>query len=224
MALLRAVLWDMDGTLIDSEPVWHEGEMQIAQEHGGFWNDDIAWENSGKPVVEVAKHMIELGTQLSVEEISKAMIDYVYQREIEQIPWTTGVVDVLRSLASDGVPSVLVTQSPREMAENLVSQAPKGAFVGYVSGSDGLPQKPDPAPYLAAGRLLGIEPEDMSRCIAIEDSMPGLRSAATSGATTLAQNAFNRADTTQGPQFAMVHGYDGMNARVLEEYVRQRIG
>lgn len=224
MKLLKAVLWDMDGTLIDSEPIWHEGELQIAHEHGGYWEKNIGWKYSGKPVPVVAQHMVELGTKLSVEEISQLMIDYVYRRELEQIPWIPGVEDVLQSLAASGIPSVLVTASPREMAENLIRQAPKGTFVGSVSGSDNLAKKPDPAPYLAAGQLIEISSEDMQYCVAIEDSLPGLQSAVASGATTLDQAAFNRADLSSGPQFATIRGYDGLTANVLDGYVRQRVG
>ena len=103
--LLKAVFWDMDGTLIDSEPYWHEGELKIAAEHGGYWDEDLAWQGSGTPVPDVARRMVEHGCQLSIEEIGKGMIDYVAQKEFERIPWIAGVEDVLRSLAAAGVPS-----------------------------------------------------------------------------------------------------------------------
>lgn len=48
--MLKAVFWDMDGTLIDSEPYWHEGELKIAADHGGYWDEDLAWQGSGTPV------------------------------------------------------------------------------------------------------------------------------------------------------------------------------
>ena len=72
--LLKAVFWDMDGTLIDSEPYWHEGELKIAAEHGGYWDEDLAWQGSGTPVPDVARRMVEHGCQLSIEEIGKGMI------------------------------------------------------------------------------------------------------------------------------------------------------
>lgn len=84
--LLKAVFWDMDGTLIDSEPYWHEGELKIAAEHGGYWDEDLAWQGSGTPVPDVARRMVEHGCQLSIEEIGKGMIDYVAQKEFERIP------------------------------------------------------------------------------------------------------------------------------------------
>lgn len=294
--MLKAVLWDMDGTLIDSEPYWHEVEMGIAREHGGFWSEDIGWTCSGKPVPQVAQRMIDEGTQLSVDEIGRLMIEGVAQKEAERMPWIPGVEDVLRSLVAAGIPSVLVTASPRRMAENLVRQAPEGAFVGYVCSDDDLPKKPNPAPYLAAAEVIGInvpqeiavangmpvsgsgrpglqlgdgEPSqqsgdsessrqnsgnqsgqqvsdgksdkkvsddkidgisehadfcrDMARCVAIEDSMTGIQSAAASGATTIAQTGFIKTDTSAGPQFASINGYDGLTAEVLERYAEQRL-
>ena len=100
---------------------------------------------------------------------------------------------------------MLVTTSPRHLAENLIAQAPAGTFAGYVCGDDDVEKKPSPAPYLAAGRKLGIASEDMKYCIAVEDSMSGLRSAAASGATTLGQTGFMRIDNSNGPQFASIN-------------------
>ena len=179
--MLKAVFWDMDGTLIDSEPYWHEGELKIAADHGGYWDEDLAWQGSGTPVQ-----------------------------------------DVLLSLKEAGVPSMLVTTSPRHLAENLIAQAPDGTFAGYVCGDDDVEKKPSPAPYLAAGRKLGIAPEDMKYCIAVEDSMSGLRSAAASGATTLGQTGFMRIDNSNGPQFTSINGYDGITAATLDAYIRRR--
>ncbi|WEV65918.1 HAD family phosphatase [Bifidobacterium sp. ESL0764] len=155
--MLKAVLWDMDGTLIDSEPYWHAVEMDIAREHGGYWSEDIGWTCSGKPVPQVAQLMVDKGTQLPASEVARLMIEGVARKEAEHMPWIAGVEDVLRSLIAAGIPSVLVTASPRRMAENLVRQAPAGAFVGYVCSDDDLPKKPNPAPYLAAAEVVGIE-------------------------------------------------------------------
>ena len=142
--MLKAVFWDMDGTLIDSEPYWHEGELKIAADHGGYWDEDLAWQGSGTPVPDVARRMVEHGCKLSIEEIGKGMIDYVAQKEFERIPWIDGVEDVLLSLKEAGVPSMLVTTSPRHLAENLIAQAPAGTFAGYVCGDDDVEKKPVP--------------------------------------------------------------------------------
>lgn len=221
--MLKAVFWDMDGTLIDSEPYWHESELRLAAAHGGYWDEDLAWQGSGTPVPQVARQMIERGTALTVEEISKGMVDYVAQQERLRMPWIPGVLDVLRSLAAARIPSVLVTTSPRNLAQNLVAQAPEGVFAGYICGDDDVAKKPDPAPYLAAGKLLGIGADMMPYCVAVEDSMSGLRSAAASGATTIAQTGYMRADTSNGPQYASIRGYQGVTTETFERFVRERM-
>ena len=222
--MLKAVFWDMDGTLIDSEPYWHAGEMEIAKAHGGYWDLDLAWQGSGTPVPQVAQRMVEHGCQLSVEEIGKGMIDYVAKAEAAHMPWIDGVTDVLESLIAAGIPSVLVTTSPRHLAQGLVDQAPKGAFAGFICGDDDVKKKPSPEPYLAAAKLLGIEPDDMAYCVALEDSMSGLKSAAASGATTIAQTGYINTDTSNGPQFASINSYAGVTAETFDAFVQRRVG
>ncbi len=222
---LKAVFWDMDGTLIDSEPLWHAGEMKIAADHSGYWDEDLAWAGSGTPVPDVARRMIEQGCKLPAEEIGEQLIQYVTDAEMLSLPWTPGVLDVLISLRDAGVPSVLVTSSPRELAENLIAQAPTGCFVDYVCGDDEVTKKPDPEPYQLAARELGIDPADadaMASTVAIEDSISGLRAAAASGATTICQTAFMREDQSDGPQFASIDGYDGVDAMLLATFVMAR--
>lgn len=220
---LSAVFWDMDGTLIDSEPYWHDAEIQIAKEHGGEWNEELAWQYSGGSLKDVAEAMIARGTKMGVEEIGNAMVDYVAQKEQIEVPWVPDVLNLLQKLADAGIPSILVSNSPRRLVENIVNHAPKGAFAGYICGDDGYATKPSSEPYLAAGKLLGISAQNMKYCIAIEDSFAGLKSAAASGATTLAQTAYSNLDVSNGPQFADIHGYEDVTPQTFERYIIARI-
>lgn len=220
--LLKAVFWDLDGTLIDSEPLWHDGEIEIAHANGGEWTVDDGWAGSGTPVPDVARRMIAKGCRLSVEEIDKQLKDYVYRAEVARLPWIDGVRDVLRSLADAGVPSMLVTTSPRRMAENILAQA-DGLLKGYVCGDDPVAHKPDPAPYLAAAERLGISPDDMASCVVLEDSSVGIRAGVASGATTVAQTGWIRTDTSGLGQFVSIPSYEGIDAAALDGFVRQRI-
>ncbi|MFU0528908.1 HAD family hydrolase [Gardnerella vaginalis] len=226
--VLRAVFWDMDGTLIDSEPYWHESEFYLVEKYGGYWDEDLAWECSGGSLKTVADKMIPSGTKLTVEEIGKGMVDYVAAREAESVPWVPGVLDVLKSLTDAGIPSILVSNSPRCLVENIVNHAPEGAFAGYVCGDDGFKPKPSAEPYLAAGKMVGIEGTDeevakqMANCIAIEDSLSGLTAAINSGATVIAQTGFSRANISESKHHAELNGYENVTAKMLENIVLSR--
>lgn len=88
--------------------------------------------------------MIAHGCTLSVPEIDKQLKDYVFKAEVERLPWIPGVQDVLHSLKEADIPSMLVTTSPRRMAENIMKQA-DGLLAGYVCGDDPYEHKPSPA-------------------------------------------------------------------------------
>ena len=102
-------------------------------------------------------------------------------------------------------------------------QQADGLFLDYVCGDDDCAHKPDPAPYLLAAKKLGIAPEDMAKCVVLEDTFVGLEAGAASGATTIAQTCAIRTDTSSGPQFASIDGYEGIDAAALDGFVRQRL-
>ncbi|MBW3088310.1 HAD family phosphatase [Bifidobacterium sp. 82T24] len=225
--LPRAVFWDMDGTLIDSEPIWHEAELWYAEQYGGDWSEEMGWAVTGTPVPNVARKMIERGTKLGVEELTEGIIAYVAKREMEHMPWIPGALDVVSALHAAGVPNVLVTASPRAMAESAIAQAPEGVFTTYVCGDDVKEKKPNPAPYLAAAAKLGIAvPGEIEQCVALEDSLVGLQSAAAAGATTIALTGYIRSDnppSKNGPQFACIETWDGVTPQLLGDFVKRRL-
>lgn len=223
-----AVFWDMDGTLIDSEPYWHDGEIEIAHANGGEWDEALGWQCTGTSVPNVARKMIEHGTKLSVQEIHDQLIAYVARREQERMPWIPGAREALELVAQAGIPSVLVTSSPRHVARGLVRQAPTGAFGGYVCGDDVRANKPDPDPYRQAARVLGIDPDDahlMARCVAFEDSGVGLQSATAAGTTVLALTGYIRTTDGQpaGPFFDSIATYDELSIDTLRNMVSRRL-
>lgn len=219
---LKAVFWDLDGTLIDSEPLWHQGEIVLAHANGGEWDEDDGWAGSGTPVPDVARRMIAKGCTLSVEDIDVQLKRYVYEAELEGLPWIDGVLDVLRSLKDADVPSMLVSTSPRPIVENVMRQS-DGLFAGYVCGDDPVAHKPDPAPYLEAARRLGIDAADMASCIVFEDSSSGLRSGVASGATVIAQTGWIRTDTSGLGQYLSIDSYAGLNAAALDAIISRRL-
>ena len=147
---------------------------------------------------------------------------YVYESELKGLPWIDGVLDVLHSLKDAGVPSMLVSTSPRPIVENVKRQA-GDLFAGYVCGDDPVAHKPDPAPDLEAAKRLGLSAADMPRCVVLEDSSSGLRSGVASGATVIAQTGWIRTDTSGLGQFLSIDSYDGIDVESLEAIVCRRL-
>nr|WP_169241220.1 HAD family phosphatase [Bifidobacterium sp. DSM 109959] len=189
----KAVLWDLDGTLIDSDPYWVTAERALLESYGGTWDDALAEAMQGASLPVLTRLLRERGVTLPADEIVRTLTDAVMRMESERLPWVEGARELLTWLASEGIPSVLVTGSPRVIADNVLRQAPAGAFIGAISGSDELPPKPSPEPYRHAARMAGVDPRN---CVIFEDSLPGLTAARASGAVAVAVTGHARVDVT----------------------------
>lgn len=187
--LPAAVFWDLDGTLINSEPYWAMSEKALLDRINMPWDPSIAKTLQGSSLAFVANFMREQGLHdMEPEEISDFMVDFVYRKEVEQLPWNPGVVETLHMLRGADVPQVLVTSSPRIMAANVVEQAGEGVFVGYLCNEDPVQHKPSPEPYLKAAEIAGVDIKD---CLIFEDSRPGLTAAKASGAQWVSVTGFS---------------------------------
>ncbi|WP_343317315.1 HAD family phosphatase [Arthrobacter sp. TMP15] len=185
---LKAVLWDMDGTLVDTEPYWIAAEIELVRAHGGHWDEEKAMALVGNALATSAKILQEAGVQLSVREI----IDHLSHRVIagirRQVPWRPGARELLAELASRGVRCALVTMSERNLASEVVSALDSEYFEFLITGDEVSNGKPHPEPYLmAVERLRQRDPLLTARhCVALEDSIPGVASAVASGVATIA--------------------------------------
>lgn len=177
-----AVLWDMDGTLVDTEPLWFAAEGDLVARFGGEWTAERAHQMVGLALMDGARVLQGYGVDLPAEQIVEEMLDHVVAGLAAGVVWQPGVRELLDELVAEGVPCALVTMSFRRFVDAVVEQAPSGAFAAVVAGDDVSVGKPDPEPYLHAARLLGVDPAD---CVAIEDSPPGITAALASGARTL---------------------------------------
>ncbi|KRE62803.1 HAD family phosphatase [Nostocoides sp. Soil756] len=184
MSLPAAVLWDMDGTLVDTEPYWIAAEHQIVEEHGGTWSDEFAHELVGNDLM-VSARFIQAHSPVAwePERIVEELLERVIAQVRTHVPWRPGARELLAALAAEGVPSALVTMSWRSLADAVVSALPEGTFTVVVTGDEVEHGKPHPEPYATAARLLGV---DARHCVAIEDSPTGVRSAVAAGVPTLA--------------------------------------
>lgn len=180
--LPAAVLWDMDGTLVDTEPAWMGAEAALVEEFGGVWTQADALQMIGMPLLPAARILQAHGVDLPVETIGERLVASVVAAVGRHLDWQPGALELLREVRAAGVPCALVTMSYREFAEAVLTQGPEGAFDVVVTGDEVTHGKPHPEPYLRAAELLGV---DITRCVAIEDSPPGVASALASGARTL---------------------------------------
>jgi HAD superfamily hydrolase (TIGR01509 family) len=180
---LAAVLWDMDGTLVDTEPYWMEAEQVLVAEHGGTWSQEDAHALVGSPLMVSAEFLRRRGgVDLEPVVIVERLLAHVVARVGERIPWRPGALELLDELGARGVPCALVTMSWTSLADAVLGRLPDGTFAAVVTGDAVQHGKPHPEPYLRAVERLGVQP---SACVAIEDSVTGLRSAESAGAATI---------------------------------------
>lgn len=174
-----AVLWDMDGTLVDTEPYWVDVERRLVESHGGTWTDADAMNLVGNDLLDSGRYIREVGgVHLPPEEIVELLLDGVVEHIAREVPWRPGARELLAALRADQVPCALVTMSYERFVAPVLAALPKGSFDVVVTGDAVRQGKPHPEPYLHAARLLGVEPQ---RCVAIEDSNTGARSAEAAG-------------------------------------------
>ena len=179
---LRGVLWDMDGTLVNTEPRWIEGQKLLASEFDILWKDEDALSTVGRPMPVSAALLRERGVPLTVEQIIERQLAHVVASLADGIPWLPGAYDLLMALRDSGVPCALVTMAYRPVAERVAAGAPEGTFAAVVAGDDVTHGKPHPEPYLTGADRIGLDPVD---CVAVEDTLNGTLSAEAAGCAML---------------------------------------
>ncbi len=180
--LPAAVLWDMDGTLVDTEPYWLSAEADLVGSFGGNWTQEDGLTLVGSGLWHSAAVLQGRGVELSADEIVQHLTDRVLDQIRVSVPWRPGAHELLAAVREAGIPTALVTMSIRRMAEHVVSTIPFDAFDHIVAGDDVTHSKPHPEPYLRGAELIGVDP---AMCMAIEDSTTGLASAVASGAVSI---------------------------------------
>ena len=178
-----AVLWDMDGTLVDTEPYWIEVEYELAERHGGTWSHEHALNLVGSDLLDSGRYIRRhMGIEPSAEQIVEELLDGVVSRVERAVPWRPGAREQLAALGVAGVRCALVTMSYERFVAPILAALPPGTFEVVVTGDRVALGKPHPEAYLTAAAGLGVAPDD---CLAIEDSDTGARSAEAAGCTVL---------------------------------------
>nr|WP_256431850.1 HAD family phosphatase [Frigoribacterium sp. CFBP 13707] len=177
-----AVLWDMDGTLVDTEPYWFESQVALVGSFGGTWTKADGDTLIGSGLWHSSRVLQQHGVDMSEDDIIDHLTTAVLERCAVHIPWRPGAKELLAELRAAGVPTALVTMSIRRMALFMVDAIEFDAFDAVVAGDDVEHAKPHPEAYLRGAELLGV---DVADCVAVEDSVPGLASAVAAGAVAL---------------------------------------
>jgi HAD superfamily hydrolase (TIGR01509 family) len=179
-----AVLWDMDGTLVDTEPYWMAAEIALVEAYGGTWTSEHSKALVGNDLLVSAAYIREHGNvPLDPEAIVFRLLDGVIARMRDHVPWRPGARRLLAELRERAVPCALVTMSWQPLARTFLDAVAPGTFAVVVTGDQVTRGKPHPEPYLHAARLLGVDPAD---ALAVEDSPTGVASATAAGVMTLA--------------------------------------
>ena len=181
MTQYAAVLWDLDGTIVDTEPLWMAAEHALAAEHGKIWTEEDGLALVGNSLIKSGHYIREkLEIEMTAEDVVDYLVNQLASALSEHIEWRPGARDLIEALDSAGVPQALVTMSYGPIAEPVAASLP---FKAVVTGDIVSRPKPYADPYLLAAELLGVDPED---CLAIEDSGTGAASANAAGCDVLA--------------------------------------
>jgi HAD superfamily hydrolase (TIGR01509 family) len=181
---LEGVLFDMDGTLLDSEKVWDIALEDLAEHLGGTLSAPARQSMVGSSLW---RSIQIVHADLGIEADAAASATYLTERTAAlfatHLVWKPGAQELLENVRAAGLPAALVTSTHRRLTELALDFIGRGYFAATVCGDEIEHPKPAPDPYLLAAELLGV---DATRCVAIEDSLLGLASAEAAGCAVLA--------------------------------------
>ncbi len=181
---VRAALFDLDGLLIDSEPVWSIAGEEVMAWLGGPWDLDVKAACLGKRIDESCRNLVAIaGSGRSPDEVMRRQLDRMVELFRHRLPWMPGARALLDRLAAGGVPLGLVSSSYRVLVDAALETIGKDRFAVTIAGDEVVRAKPDPEPYLRAAAALGVPPGE---CVVFEDSPAGVAAAEAAGCRVIA--------------------------------------
>lgn len=174
-----AILFDHDGTLVDTEPVWAAAKVALAAEFGGTWTEQDTLDCLGLSMQFTLDRLRVRGVNLPDEEINSLLVAKVHETLAQQpVEFLPGIERFLLEVREAQIPAAVVTNATTSVARRTANAAPEGTFSVIIGNDETTHPKPNPQPYLLAAERLGVDP---TQCVAIEDSPSGVRSATAAG-------------------------------------------
>ena len=213
-----AVLFDLDGTLVDSEPLWDQALRRLARELGGELSDPARRATVGTNVpVSVEIVRVDVGRPDADPVVLAArLVADVRERLAVGLRWRPGARELLDAVRAAGIPTALVTNTERDLVRTALGPLVEELFDASVCGDEVGRSKPDPEPYLTAAALLGVDP---ARAVAIEDSPTGAASAEAAGCPVLVVPA--EVPVPPGPRRTFVTSLADVGVTDLARLVRR---
>ncbi len=213
-AVLRAVLFDMDGTLVDSEKLWDVSLQALYARLGGVLTPEVRTTTVGSSSEGLMRIVYtDLGLEqdpVAMERSADWLHEYTGELFEQGLTWLPGARELLDVLQAAGVPMALVTNTRRGLTERALKSIGSQYFSASVCGDEVEHAKPAPDPYLRAARLLGVE---AAQCLAIEDSVTGAQAAEAAGCPVLVVP--NDVEVPDGPRRRHVSSLAGMDVETL---------
>ena len=221
---MDAVLWDMDGLMVDSEPLWTRAEEELARALGGTWDDEVKARIVGTRLdVAVPTILTHFGVEASGERV-RTTAAWLLARMVElftrPLVVQPGAEALLAELHRAGVPVALVSSSYRVLVDAVLA-AGIGPFATTVAGDEVRHGKPHPEPYLVAAARLGADP---ARCVVLEDSPAGVASGEAAGCAVVAVPSLPEVLLEAGARRLVVPSLEDVDVAVLAALVHGRTG
>lgn len=214
--MIAAVIFDLDGVLVDSEAAWDRARRALVEERGGAWRESATRDMMGMSSLEWSAYVRdELGVDLAPQEISAQVVDKLLAVYREALPLYPGAQEAVGGLAARW-PLGLASSSNREVIQLVLEESDLDPlFRAWVSSEEVARGKPAPDVFLEAARRVGVEPR---ACVAIEDSHNGLRSAHAAGMRVIAlpNHEFPPGRDALALAQRVLHGLDELTPELVE--------
>jgi HAD superfamily hydrolase (TIGR01509 family) len=179
---IKAVLFDLDGTLADTEQSWLSAKAVVARRHGISWTHEDGLASIGQPTEVYSTEFVRRGASAGMQTVAAEITSEVASAMAAGVPWRPGALEILRQAVDGGLQTGLVTMAFRPVAEAIARASSLPVFDVTVAGDEVTHSKPHPEPYLTALAALKLEP---GQAIAVEDTTTGATSAETAGLRTI---------------------------------------